>query len=333
MMMNDGEANAIAEYVRGLAIRYKVIFVLLLLCVIAAFLSDAFLTRSNMLNIVRQISTIGIVGVGFTIILASGNIDLSVGSMLALIGVIVAMVSKVEGMPMILYLLVAFLLSVLCGALNAALVNSFNIPSFVVTLSTMSVFRGLTYVITDMLPVVDIPKSLVFIGQGYLGPIPFPVVLLLIFAIIGHVLLNRTTLGRHAIAVGGNAEAARACGISIALTRFGVYIVMGIFTGAAALIMNGRAASAQVSAGQGMELDAVAAVVIGGTPLSGGVGNIPGTIIGCLIVGVINNMLNLANVNSNWQLIVKGVLIIGAIVLDVQGEKINRTWLRRRTWR
>jgi ribose/xylose/arabinose/galactoside ABC-type transport system permease subunit len=324
------EHNTMAAYLQGFAVKYKVLFILVLLCVIAAFSSDAFFTQANLLNIVRQISTIGIIGVGFTIILASGGIDLSVGSMLAVIGVVAAMASKIEGMPTVFSVMIALLLGILCGALNAALINNFNIPSFIVTLSTMSIFRGLTYVITDMTPVVDIPKPLIFIGQGYIGPIPFPIIILTIFAILGHILLNRTTLGRHAIAIGANAEAARACGISISLTRYGVYIAMGIFTGAAALIMNGRAASAQVGAGQGMELDAVAAVVIGGTPLSGGIGNIPGTVIGCLIVGTINNILNLANVNSNWQLIVKGALIISAIILDVQSDKINRTLTKRR---
>lgn len=310
--------------------KYKVLLILIILAIAASMISQYFLTSANLINVLRQITVAGIVGIGFTIVLSSGQIDLSVGSLLGLVGALTAMFSKIPGMPIVVTVLFALVLGALLGAVNATLVNVLKVPAFIATLSTMSIFRGPVYIITNMNPVTDIPPALTFIGQGYIGPIPFPIIIFIVVTIIGYITLYRTTFGRHALAIGGNAMAARASGVSLEKTIYLVYITMGVFTSIAALVMTGRANSAQTAAGQGMELDAVAAVVIGGTALSGGNGNIIGTVIGCVLVGVINNILNLTNVNTNYQLIVKGVLIIFAIALDVQSGHIRDQLMKRR---
>ncbi|MGI6334497.1 MAG: ABC transporter permease [Saccharofermentanales bacterium] len=310
--------------------KYKVFLILIILALAATLISPHFLTGENLINVIRQITVAGIVGIGFTIVISSGYIDLSVGSILGLTGALTAMFSKIPGMPIGVTILFALLLGTVFGLINAALINILKVPAFIATLSTMSIFRGPVYIITNMNPVTDIHPALTFIGQGYIGPIPFPIIIFLIIILIGYILLNRTTFGRHALAIGGNPAAARASGVSLVKTTYLVYIIMGAFTAIAALVMTGRANSAQTAAGQGMELDAVAAVVIGGTSLAGGTGNIIGTVIGCLLVGIINNILNLTNVNTNYQLIVKGLLIIIAIALDVQSGKIRERLLKRR---
>lgn len=274
------------------------------------------------MNVIRQICIMGIMSVGFTVIVASGSIDLSVGYMLGLTGVVGAQLSLIPGMPLIAALMLTVLFGAFLGFCNAFLFIKFKLPPFIVTLSTAQVFRGLTLLLCDGTPVSGLSKQSIFIGQGYILGIPVPILIMIAMTILIAVFLNYTRIGRHTVAMGGNPEAARVSGVNVTRIRYYVYILMGACVAVAAIIMNGRVASAQPTAGAGMEMDAIAAVVIGGTPLSGGYGNVVGSVFGCLIVGIINNGLNILKVNPYWQMIAKGALIIIAILLDVQTSKL-----------
>jgi ribose/xylose/arabinose/galactoside ABC-type transport system permease subunit len=192
-----------------------------------------------------------------------------------------------------------------------------------VTLSTASIYKGTTYLLTQMVPVSNIPKDFINIGQGYIGFIPIPVVIMVIMLLIMWFVVKKTLFGRNVLAMGGNQEAARVCGINVQRETTAVFMVMGIYAAVAAFVLTGRSASAQVAAGQGMEMNAIAAVVLGGTPMGGGYAFVPNTLVGCLIVGVVANLLNLMNVDVNWQEVAKGALILFAIILDSQSNAIK----------
>lgn len=308
----------------NVVLRYKVYLILILICIVASIASPYFLTSSNILNVFRQISMNGIIAIGFTFVLAEGSIDLSVGSMVGLIGVITAMIGKLGvPVPFITLPLIAIAVGVGLGFINGFIVSSLRVPSFIATLATQIAMRGVIYVITHNQHITRLPSELEYFGQGYISIIPFPVIILLVITIIGYFILKRTQFGRHVIAVGSNRDAAHYCGISVRRTEYGVFIFMGICAGIAALILTGRSGAAQTGAGVNMEMDSIAAVVMGGTPMTGGYGNIVGSIGGSLIIGVISNVLNLTRVDSNWQYIVKGLLIIIAVLLDVQSTRIQ----------
>ncbi len=322
-------ANKRKSYFFNLFNNYKCVLILIVIFVALSLISDVFFTERNLTNVVRQVSASAILGVGFTIVVASGSIDLSVGTMVGMIGVLTAMLSKIEGIPMIAVLAAGMGIGALAGMLNAFIINQFKLPSFIVTLANMSIFQGICYLACNTTPISDLPDWYKQIGQGYLGPIPIPIVIMIIVAAIGTIIVTKTIFGRNALAMGGNSEAARVCGVNTKRVNLGVFAFMGICAAIASFVLTGRSASAQPTAGQGMELDAIAAVVIGGTPLSGGHGSIIGTVVGCLIVGMIDNGLNLLNVDSNWQLIAKGLLILGAIILDAQSSKLSLKMMKK----
>ena len=299
----------------------KSIIILLLLIVIMTFASEVFMTQKNISNVMRQICVSAVMGFGYTIIIGSGHIDLSVGTMMGFIGILVAKM-MVGGVPMIIAILLGCIIGCICGALNATLITIFALPPFIVTLATRSLYEGTGYLITKMVPVSQLPDKFINLGQGYLFYIPIPVYVMAITLIAMTILASRTKLGRHAIAMGGNPEAARVSGINIGWTRTKVYMTAGLCVGIAAALLTARSASAQVAAGQGMEMDSIAAVVIGGTPMGGGKATVIGTLVGCMIVGVVKNGLNLLGVNSNWQVIAKGMMILLAIVLDVISVRV-----------
>lgn len=300
---------------------YKAVFILAVLFVIAIFAHEKFLTTVNLINVVKQSCISIIMGCGFTMLMASGGIDLSVGSMLGLIGVLSATIAKVEGMPFICVIIFTILIGAAFGAANGAFTTIFGVHPFIVTLAMSSVFSGVNYLITGGHSVTKLPDAYSYMGQQSFLNIPIIIYIMVAVAIVCAVVLYRTKFGRHCIALGGNREAARVCGVKNRLVTFKVHIIVGCTTAVAALVMVGRAAAAMPAAGQGTEMDVIAAVIIGGTPLSGGKGNILGTVIGCLIVAVINNALNLLNVNTNWQTISKGVLILIAVIFDTLSVK------------
>ena len=309
-------ASIIKKY--GLVMAFVVIFTILSLT------SGTFFTTTNLMNVVRQISINGIIALGMTFVILTGGIDLSVGSLVAVAGVIAGSIINVN--PNLAW--PAFFAGVMaCGVfgfITGAMIVKFDIPPFVATLAMMTIARGFALVYSNGRPYVLTSDSFAVFGQGYVGPIPVPVVILILTSIVMSVLLMYTKFGRYVYAVGGNEKAARASGVSIGKTKLLVYTISGILTGLAGVILASRINSGQPAIGTSYELDAIAAVVIGATSLVGGVGSIMGTMLGFLIIGIINNGLNLLNVSSYYQLIVKGVIIAGAVILDQKTKRASK---------
>ncbi|GAB6158143.1 ribose ABC transporter permease [Desulfotomaculum varum] len=288
---------------------------LALICVTLSFLSDRFFTASNLLNVARQVSINALLGVGMTFVILTGGIDLSVGSILALSGALAAG-SLALGFDPVLSVLVACLVGLLAGALNGTIVAFGRVAPFVATLATMTLFRGGTLIYTEGRPIRAVAEGFNQLGGGYLGPIPTPVVITGMVFALAWFFLNHMTPGRRIFAIGGNEEAAILSGIKTRRYKILVYSISGLLAGLAGAILTSRLLSAQPTAGYGYELDAIAAVVIGGTSLSGGAGGVLGTLVGALIIGVIDNGLNLLNVSSFYQQAVKGLIILIAVLLD-----------------
>ena len=278
--------------------------------------SSSFLTPKNMFNILRQISTNMLLACGMTMVIILGGIDLSVGSIIALSGVLSAGCVARCGLPIPAALLVGVLVGLLIGCINGGIIALTTIPPFIVTLATMNVARGLAKVYTGGSPVRVVTKEWQFLGAGYIGPVPVPVIIMIVVVVISALIMNRTKMGRHIYAVGGNAQAAVFSGIKVSKVKFFVHAFSGVMAGLAGIILASRMYSGQPTAGEGAEMDAIAAVVVGGTSMSGGSGKIGGTVIGALIIGILNNGLNLLNVNSFWQDVVKGIVILLAVLID-----------------
>lgn len=241
---------------------------------------------------------------------------MSVGSIIALSGCISAGCVARYNLPLPIALLMGLLVGLLVGMFNGAVISKTTIPAFIVTLATMNIAKGLAYVYTGGSPVRVVTKEWQFLGAGYVGIFPTPVVILVIVLIITAIIMNKTKMGRHMYAVGGNQQAAEFSGIKVEKVKFFVHAFSGLMAGLAGIVLASRMYSGQPTAGDGAEMDAIAAVVVGGTSMAGGSGKIGGTIIGGLIIGVLNNGLNLLNVNSFWQYVVKGVVILLAVFLD-----------------
>lgn len=307
----------------------KAPMILIVLMLFMAVASPVFFTQSNLFNVIRQVAYSAILATGFTLILASGGIDLSLGYMVGLIGIIIGKM-LVADIPVWVCIVAAIGSGALFGAFNASVITIFSLPPFIVTLAIGYLYKGAIYLVTKMVPISGLPASFKFLGQGYLLGIPVPVYILVAVVLIMHIIIHNTKFGRHALAMGGNANAARVSGININWTRLKVYMVMGMYAAVAAIVLTSRTASAQISAGEGTEMDAVAAVVLGGNSMAGGKATVLGTLVGCIIVGIINNGLNLLQVDSNWQVVAKGVLILFAIILDAVSTKaINKRELKR----
>lgn len=307
-----------------LLIRGKTVLILLVLFAAISIASPYFLKVSNIMNIIRQNSASAIIAVGFTLVVASGNLDLSIGRMLGLIGVVTALISKMQGMPFALVIVIGLALGAACGALNGIVGTKMHIPMFITTVAMQGVFQGANYLISRSSTINQIPDAFTWIGQATLfGFLPVPVLILFVVVLLGCLLLNKTVIGRYVLAVGGNRQAAMVAGINADKVIVIVYTIMGICAAIAAFVMTGRAASAQPDAGSGMELDAIAAVIIGGTTLGGGTGKVLGSLVGCMIIGIIQNGLNLLGVDTNWQLVSKGVLIVLAVFLDYETGRIS----------
>ncbi|WP_317646062.1 ribose ABC transporter permease [Sporosarcina sp. GW1-11] len=290
---------------------------LLLIVVIISIMSPSFLTLNNLFNVLRQVSINALIAFGMTFVILTGGIDLSVGSILALTGAVTAGMMS-GGMDPILAMLLGVLLGVLLGAINGLIIAKGKVAPFIATLATMTIFRGLTLVYTEGRPISGLGDSMTFkmLGKGYIFGIPVPVITMAIAFAVLYFILKKTTFGRRVYAVGGNEEASRLSGINVDRIKIYVYSLAGGLTAIAALILTSRLNSAQPTAGNMFELDAIAAVVLGGTSLTGGRGWIVGTLIGALIIGVLNNGLNLIGVSSFFQQVVKGTVILIAVLLD-----------------
>lgn len=296
--------------------KFGVLTAFVLICIVLSILSPNFLTVQNAMIILRQISINGILAIGVTYVIIAGGIDLSLGSVVALTGVIAALLAQNESYSLFVPLFVALLAGMIIGSINGLVITKGKTAPFIVTLGMMTIARGLALVVSDGRPVSNLSKSFNYIGSGDLFSIPIPVWIFVLVIILSMIILNKTKIGRRLYAVGGNENAARASGINVHSIKMFAYIICSGLAGLAGIILASRITTGQPNAGISYELDAIAAVVIGGTSLSGGVGKVTGTVIGALIIGVINNGLDLLNISSYYQQIIKGVIIVGAVLID-----------------
>jgi ribose transport system permease protein len=295
---------------------------LILLCVFLSLATDSFLSVRNALNILDQITVLGIMAVGMTFVILIGGIDLSVGSVLALAMMVMGWLANVMGLPLPVAILFALLAAGLCGMVSGVLITSFQVPPFIATLAMMSVARGLANMITDGQQIVGFPGWFMMLAiQRHFGVLTATVALMLIVVVAAAAFLRYRSAGRMLYAVGGNPEVARLAGIDVRLVNIGVYVVAAVLAGLAGIVLAARLDSVQPSSGFGYELDTIAAVVIGGTSLSGGTGTIGGTVIGVLIIGVLRNGLNLLNVSPFLQQVVIGVVIVLAVAAETLRRK------------
>jgi ribose transport system permease protein len=290
---------------------------LIIITVILSIVSTDFFTLDNIFNVLRQVSINALIAFGMTFVILTGGIDLSVGSILALSSAITAGMLA-NGMDPILAMLIGLGSGAVMGAINGLFITKGKVAPFIATLATMTIFRGLTLVYTDGRPITGLSNSSFFeiVGRGYFGWIPVPVVWMLVCYLILYFILKKTTFGRRVYAIGGNEEASILSGIRVNSVKIWIYSLTGALSALAGIILASRLNSAQPTAGTSYELDAIAAVVLGGTSLSGGRGWIFGTLVGALIIGVLNNGLNLMNVSSFYQQVVKGGVILLAVLLD-----------------
>ena len=286
---------------------------------------STFLTPKNMFNILRQNASNLFLATGMTMVIILGGIDLSVGSVIALSGVVAAGCVVNFGLPEAVGFAAAIAVGAIVGMFNGFVICKTDIPPFIVTLASMNITKGIALVLTGGAPIRCMTDAFKFPGAGYVGSVPTPVILMVVIFVIAALMINRTQLGRHIYAVGGNVQAARFSGINVQKVKFIVYTYTGLMAGIAGVVIASRLYSGQPTAGDGAEMDAIASVVVGGTSMSGGSGRIGGTLIGVLIIGVLNNGLNLLGVDSNFQYVVKGLVILLAVYIDfLRNKKAGR---------
>lgn len=311
--------------------RFAALAGLVLLVIAFTLTSDAFLSTSNGVTIALQTSTIAFIGIGACVTIITGGIDLSLGSVLALAGVVAAMATSF-GLPVPIAMLLGILTGSICGLFNGLVVTRLKLPPFIATLGMMMIARGVALQITGARPVSGLPESFGVLGNDSLfrmieigsngfpkvifPGIPYPVILMVILAVVVAIVLLKTTFGRHLYSIGSNEEAARLSGVKVDRVKAGAYILSGTMAGVAGIVLMSRLVTGQPNEGVAYELDAIAAAVIGGTSLAGGVGTIPGTIIGAFIIGILRNGLNMNGVSSFTQMIIIGLVIIGTVWID-----------------
>jgi ribose/xylose/arabinose/galactoside ABC-type transport system permease subunit len=297
---------------------------LVALCAMLWALTPHFLTVSNLLNVAEQTSINAIVAVGMTFVIVSAGIDLSVGSICALSGVVLGMALQ-GGQPLAVALALGLAAGLLCGLVNGALISWGGLPPFIVTLGTMSIARGAALLLTEGRPISGFDRPFRLVATGRVGFIPAPIFMMALVYLTAHFVLTHTTFGRYVYAIGGNEEATRLSGVPIRFHKTMIYGVSGLTSATAAIILTARLNSAQPIAGMMYELDAIAATVIGGTSLMGGEGALGGTLVGALIMGVLRNGLNLLGVSSFLQQIVIGAVIVAAVLLDTVLKRKGRS--------
>lgn len=309
-----------ARVKKGITTYFKenlaILVAFIILCVGLSIATPAFFTKDNILNVLRQVATNSNLAIGLTMVIIIGGIDLSVGAILAFSGLLCASFIS-DGMNLGLAVLLAFTLGALFGLLNGLIIAYTNMPPFVVTLATQNIARGIVNVYANGQPISARNPVFNFLGVGYFLGIPLPVIYSFVLLAVMILILGRSKFGRQLYAVGGNEEAARFSGINIKKVKIIVYTLCGALASFSGIILAARMYSGQPTAGDGFELDAIAASVLGGVSFSGGVGKLGGTIIGVLVLGVLTNGLNLLNINSFWQYIIKGIIILLAVYLDI----------------
>lgn len=311
----------------------KAAFFAIIFAIVLSLSTPYFLTASNLGSLLDQIVVISIVAFGFTFLLGAGEIDLSITGIVPLVGVISAKAMTDLGLPSWVAIILGIAVGALCGLINAAIVNLFQLPAFIVTFAAGAVYIGVTYLITNLVPVSNLPAEFVAIGQGRLGVISYPTLILIPIFLLFYVISKSTVFAQHVIALAISPQAVRVSGISVAWMRVRIFTIAGACYGTASVLLTARSASAQISAGATLLLLVVAAVVIGGTPLLGGKLAIVGSLFGCLVIGMISNGMNLLGVNANFQIIWQGLLILIALFVDVNSTKIAARMAKRRMLR
>ena len=308
-----------------------IMVVLLILCIIVSLATDKFLTSGNIISVLRQISINTYIALGMTLIIILGHIDLTGGAVVAMCGTLTVGFIVNQGLPVELAIIGGVLLGVLFGFINGVIVSTFKVPSFIITMAMMNVANGIAYVYSGGQSTRITDGFFISIGTGYLfSVIPLPVLYMVLLIIVISFLLVKTRFGVYVYAIGGNREAARLSGIPIKKIEIIVFTLSGLLSAFAGLVLASRMYSGQPSVGSGYEMDAIAACVLGGTSMAGGKGSISGTVLGAMVIGIISNGLNLIGVSSYWQLIVKGIIIATAVILDSQKEKFKRNSIIRK---
>lgn len=312
--------------------KYAIILILFaMVALLSVMTKGTFLQAQNLINVVRQMSVIAMLAIGVTVVIISTGIDLSSGSVVALSAVVASSLAQAAGatnqmypgldLPVFVAIGAGLLVGAAAGFVNGFLIAGFRIAPFIATLGMMTAARGLALIYSNGRPISKLDPEFNFLGQGEIVGIPVPIVLLAVVAVAAHLMLNNTRFGRHIYAIGGNEQAARVSGINLSRTKIGIYTFAGLLAGLGGMVLTGRIGSGNPQLGTGAELDAITAAVIGGTSFTGGIGTVWGTIVGALIIGVLNNGLDLLNVSPFMQQVVKGVIIVVAIIID---ERKNR---------
>lgn len=296
------------------------IIALLIMVVILSFTTNSFMVSTNLISVLRQVCVNCFIAFGITCVLISGGIDLSVGSVVAAAGVISVRMAN-AGMPVAVSVGVALLFGAALGLFNGYIISHTTLPPFIVTLSTQIIVRGISYLLTGGLPAQCTNDAFNYLGTGMVFGIPIPVILVILVLVILYFIINRTAFGRHIYATGGNREAAEYAGVNTKSVQMRVYMISGIVAALAGVVLAARLYSGQPSVGEGFERDAIAASVLGGTSFNGGIGTMGGTVVGVLIIGVLNNGMNLLKINSYWQYVVKGCVILGAVYIDFMKKR------------
>lgn len=292
--------------------KYSMYIIFGILVIISTLISDVFLTRNNLINVLKQISVNGIISMGMLLVIMIGGIDLSVGSVLALTGALVAGLQL--KLPLYQAVLIAMILGTLPGLINGFFITKTKMAPFIMTLAMMTIARGMGYIYSNGTPIQATNDNFTALGGGYLGIFPYPVVIMFVIGIITYFVITKTIFGRQVIAVGNNEEAARLAGIPVNKVKLATYAICAFLSALAGIVLTSRLYIAEPMAGSGFELDAIAACVIGGASMSGGIGSVPGTLVGAITLGMINNIMNLLNIQSYPQQVLKGLIIIAAIV-------------------
>lgn len=311
--MNQSKFNM--EFAR----KYGILIVLVVMWILLMIVSPTFRTTKNAVNILRQVSVNGIIAIGMTFVIMTGGIDLTVGSLVAAAGVVSGSILVVNPSNVLLAAAAGIVVCALFGAMNGFFVAYMEVPPFVATLAGMTIARGFAYVYSDGKPYTLASEGFSLIGKGMA-----PIAIFVLILIISHLFLSKMKFGRYIYAVGGNVKAAEASGVKVKHILMKVYILSGVLTGIAGIVLASRTNSGQPAVGTGYETDAIAAAVIGGTSMTGGIGTIPGTLVGILIIGTLNNGLNLLDVSSYYQQIIKGLIILGAVCFDIMSKKISK---------
>lgn len=296
------------------------IVALAIMVVLLSVSTRSFMVSTNLISVLRQVCVNCFIAFGITCVLISGGIDLSVGSVVAAAGVIAVRMAN-TGIPVVFAVAVALLFGALIGLFNGYVISHTTIPAFIVTLSTQIIIRGVSYLLTDGLPAQCTNNAFNNLGTGAILGIPIPVIFVIVVLAILYFIMGKTSFGRHVYATGGNPEAAKYAGVNTKWVQMRVFMMSGILAALAGVILAARLYSGQPSVGEGFERDAIAASVLGGTSFNGGIGTLGGTVVGVLIIGVLNNGMNLLKINSYWQFVVKGIVILGAVYIDLMKKR------------